>query len=80
LYDSISSGETMSTDSYIALNQRFPLAPINDRETNERALELIVELTHREDDLNIHELAYMWALARKVGEYEDRVLKPNTVI
>jgi antitoxin component HigA of HigAB toxin-antitoxin module len=64
----------LATDEYIDLIKRFPLAKIENREQNEDALKMVVELTHRELELTQEEFEYFRLLVDLVKDYETKVV------
>lgn len=63
-----------TTPEYLKLINEFPLRFIRDRETNEIALKVMVELAQRENELTDSEMEYFELLADLVQTYEKGVV------
>lgn len=59
-------------DAYERLTKRFPLRPIRDEETNERAFAICDELTDRLDELSLGERDYLEVLSDLVAKFESQ--------
>jgi antitoxin component HigA of HigAB toxin-antitoxin module len=70
----------LATDKYLDLIKRFPLAKIENREQNEDALKMVVELTHREFELTTEEFEYFRLLVDLVKNYETKVVPAVTAM
>jgi antitoxin component HigA of HigAB toxin-antitoxin module len=62
--------------NYLKLIKKFPLRKIRNREENEAALEVITDLTIRENELTEDEREYFALLSKLCGEYESSVFAP----
>jgi HTH-type transcriptional regulator/antitoxin HigA len=64
--------------NYLALIRKFPLRPIKSLDAHETAVEVLIALTRKAEQLSVDELDYVSVLAGLVAQYEAAALKTKS--